>query len=123
MFKKNVIVEAIEKFGIKKAITVGVVTLCVLFPTVLAIFNIIYTNNTLIVSTSDSSSIVLSDSEGKTLYSENALSHDEERESLIEIFRSIYTNMKKCDPISADVSAGPGSDRAFSKRSCLWGPA
>lgn len=103
MFKKNVIVEAIEKFGIKKAITVGVVTLCVLFPTVLAIFNIIYTNNTIIVSTSDSSSIVLSDSEGKTLYSENALSHDEERESLIEIFRSIYTNMKKCDPISADV--------------------
>ena len=44
MFKKNVIVEAIEKFGIKKAITVGVVTLCVLFPTVLAIFNIIYTS-------------------------------------------------------------------------------
>ena len=107
MFKRNIIVEAIEKIGIKKAITVSVVTLCVLFPTVLAIFNIIYTNNTIIVSTSDSSSIVLSDSEGNELFREDAVTHDDEQESLIDIFRSICTNMKKSDTISTDTVTAP----------------
>ena len=107
MFKRNIIVEAIEKIGLKKAITVSVVTLCVLFPTVLAIFNIIYTNNTIIVSTSDSSSIVLSDSEGNELFREDAVTHDDEQESLIDIFRSICTNMKKSDTISTDTVTAP----------------
>ena len=103
MLKRNIITEAIEKIGIKKALTVLFVTLAVLFPTVLAIFSIIHTNNEIIVSSPDSSQVVLLDSEGNELFREDASSEPDGSDSLLEIFKAVYSNMEKSDPPSEGV--------------------
>ena len=101
--KNSFIAEAIKKIGIKKAISVFVITLLILLPTVLAIINIIHTNNEIIISTADRSSVILLDDTGKELFKDSAVDEGIEGEDLLEIFKSLHDNMKKISSPSENV--------------------
>ncbi len=89
--------------GIRKIITYSLIILTILFPTLLAVLNVIYTNGELSGSRSSATIVELYDIDDKLLYSENSDYRYEREDSLVAIFTAIYNNLQKCPPVSENI--------------------
>lgn len=84
----------------KKIIVTVLVSLAILLPSFLAIFNIIYTNSDAASPSRDSVSVTLLDANGQQLHYEDSNSEYEGDASLTAIFKAICDRMEKIQPIT-----------------------
>ncbi len=89
--------------SLKKLIIIALVALCILFPTILAISNAIYTT----VKSSepeDTPTVIIYDADGNELFREIYEKDYSGDASLVNIFLSIKNNMEKTSPITTETA-------------------
>ena len=95
-----------KKFGLKKIIITLVSIICILFPSILAIFLHIDSNKMLEKNASDSLTVILYDQNGDELYRDQGKSENYSEDSLVGIFNVMKKNLIQTSkiPVGIDTS-------------------